>query len=105
MTVIGREHGANFVVTDNRHVDQKPQHARAEGERFAQALRSLDSPLVREVRGAIAANDARAAAEHLARAERALGKAVTKGVLHRNNTSRRISRLARAVTRLAAAGR
>ncbi len=58
--------------------------------------------LVREVRIAISARNADAAAKSLERASRALDKAVTKGVLHRNNAARKVSRLARAVTQLRA---
>jgi len=59
--------------------------------------------LVRDVRTAVAASDAKAAGETLARASRELDKAVTKRVLHRNSASRKISRLARAVRALAKA--
>jgi ribosomal protein S20 len=40
----------------------------------------------------------------LRRAARALDKAVSKGLLHRNNASRRVARLSRAVSKLKAAG-
>jgi small subunit ribosomal protein S20 len=67
-----------------------------------QALRTRLRHLVREVRTAIAGKDADAAAKTFARATRALDKAVTKGVLHRNSAARRVSRLARAVSAVAA---
>jgi small subunit ribosomal protein S20 len=44
--------------------------------------------------------DAAAAGNTLQEATRALSKAVGKGVLHRNNASRRISRLTSAVAQL-----
>ena len=44
--------------------------------------------------------DVTAAEDHLRRATRALDKAVTKGLIHRNNAARRVSRLARAVSNL-----
>lgn len=56
--------------------------------------------LVKKVRTAIDANDAGAAATALADAERALAAAASKGVLHKNNASRRIGRLASAVAAL-----
>jgi len=56
--------------------------------------------LVREVRTAIAGKDVEVASKQLGEAARALDKAVTKGVLHRNNAARRITRLARAVSEL-----
>lgn len=58
--------------------------------------------LVRDVRTAISAKNADFATTSLTNATRALDKAVTKGVLHRNNAARKIARLARAVTQLRA---
>ncbi len=65
-----------------------------------QAVRTQLKHLVRAVRAAIAARDSKQAADSLSRATRALDKAVTKGVLHRNTAARKISRLALAVHRL-----
>lgn len=48
---------------------------------------------VKRVREAIAANDAKAANEALPAALRALTRAAGKGVLHRNQASRKIGRL------------
>ncbi len=56
---------------------------------------------MRDVRTALSARDADAAGKSLARAARAIDKAVTKGVLHRNSASRKISRLAHALSQLA----
>ncbi|TMA47584.1 MAG: 30S ribosomal protein S20 [Deltaproteobacteria bacterium] len=69
-----------------------------------QAVRTHVKHLVRVVRAAIAARDAPQAADTLARAARALDKAVTKGVLHRNTAARKIARLAHAVHELGATG-
>ena len=66
-------------------------------------LRTRLRHLVRAVRQAIAGGDVAKAGETLAVATRALDKAVTKGVVHRNNASRKISRLSQAVTRVGAA--
>jgi small subunit ribosomal protein S20 len=52
---------------------------------------------VKKVREALEKGDAAGAKQALAAAERTLGKASSKGVLHRNAVSRRISRLAKAV--------
>ncbi|HET6439909.1 MAG TPA: 30S ribosomal protein S20 [Anaeromyxobacter sp.] len=52
---------------------------------------------VKKVREALARGDAAAAKAALPAAERALGMASSKGVLHRNAAARRISRLAKAV--------
>ncbi len=64
------------------------------------AIKTRLRHLVREVRSAIAARDAGAAGAGLGRAERALQKAVTKGVLHPNNAARKVARLAHAVGRI-----
>ena len=68
-----------------------------------QAVKTRLRHLVRAVRTAVASRDPAAAAQTLERASRELDKAVTKGVLHRNSASRKISRLARAVSALATA--
>ena len=65
-----------------------------------QAIRSRLRNLVRAVRAAVSAKDGAAASEGFARASRALDKAVTKGVLHRNSAARKVGRLAKAVQQL-----
>jgi small subunit ribosomal protein S20 len=67
------------------------------------ALRTELKHYVRAVRQAVAGNDSAAAEAGLRRATRALDKAVTKGLIHRNNAARRVSRLSRAVSQLTAA--
>jgi small subunit ribosomal protein S20 len=64
------------------------------------ALRTQLRHFVRAVRQAVASKDVTAAQETLRRATRALDKAVTKGLVHRNNAARRVSRLSRAVSQL-----
>jgi small subunit ribosomal protein S20 len=54
---------------------------------------------VKKVRDAVAKGDAAGAAQALKAAEKAIGKAGSKGVLHGNAASRKISRLARAVAK------
>lgn len=66
-----------------------------------QAVKTRVRHLIRSVRAAVGAGDAAAAQAGLADAARALDKAVSKGVIHRNGASRRVSRLTRAVTQLA----
>ena len=66
------------------------------------ALRTRLRHFVRAVRQAVTGKDAPAAEETLRRATRALDKAVTKGLIHRNNAARRVSRLSRAVSQLKA---
>jgi small subunit ribosomal protein S20 len=79
-----------------RHRQSLKRHARN------QAIRSRVRTFVKRVRESIDARDAGSAAELLRGATRALDKAVTKGVLHRNTAARKISRLTRAVRKLGA---
>lgn len=86
------------------HPSALKRHRQSEKRRLRnQAIKSRLRHLVRDVRSAISASDPDAAAKTLATASRALDKAVTKGVLHRNSASRKIARLARAVKQLPAA--
>ena len=57
---------------------------------------------VRKVEEAIASGDQAAAAEALKQAQPELMRAATKGVLHRNTASRKVSRLARRVKAISA---
>lgn len=83
------------------HPSALKRHRQSEKRRVRnQAIKSHLRHLVRDVRAALDGQDAANAAEHLGAAERALDKAASKGVLHRNSASRRISRLARAVSQL-----
>lgn len=56
---------------------------------------------VKKVRVAIEANDKAAASAALLAATSTIDKAVTKGVFHKNTASRKISRLAQAVNKMA----
>ncbi len=64
-------------------------------------LRSALRTAIRRVTSAVAHNDVPTAQAELPAAVRALGKATTKGIIHRNQASRRISRLTRKVAALA----
>jgi len=57
---------------------------------------------VKKVREALASGDGAGAKAALHAAEKALDRAASKGVLHKNAASRRISRLAHAVAKSAA---
>ncbi len=87
---------ANHASALKRH--RQSQKRRKRNHAIKTELRHL----VRTVRAAVGSKDAASAAASLARANRALDKAVTKGVLHRNNAARRIARLSRAVHQLGA---
>jgi small subunit ribosomal protein S20 len=63
---------------------------------------STTRTLVKRVRNAIASGDAAAAREALPAAVRALSVASSKGVIHSNQASRKISRLTLAVNKLEA---
>ncbi|MDE0205862.1 MAG: 30S ribosomal protein S20 [Candidatus Tectomicrobia bacterium] len=65
-------------------------------------LRSALRTTIRRVTSAVSRNDAAAAQAELPVAVRALGKASTKGIIHKNQAARRISRLTRKVAALAA---
>ncbi|WP_029089060.1 30S ribosomal protein S20 [Brevibacterium album] len=64
------------------------------------AVRSEVRSAIRTVRERIAAGDAEQAATALRHASRKLDKAVSKGVLHRNNAANRKSSLAKQVNAL-----
>lgn len=64
-------------------------------------LRSALRTTIRRVTSAVARNDVPTAQAELPLAVRALGKASTKGIIHKNQASRRISRLTRKVAALA----
>jgi small subunit ribosomal protein S20 len=76
------------------HKSAEKRHRQSEKRRASNhALRSRLRTLVKRVLTAVDRNDADAAQNELRVAARALDKAVTKGVVHRNNASRRLSRL------------
>ena len=52
----------------------------------------------KKIRAAVAAGDTALAATLMKEAERAMSKAANKGVIHRKNASRNISRLAKTVS-------
>ena len=83
------------------HPSALKRHRQSEKRRLRnRAVKTRLRHLVREVRAAVSSGDGAVATQRLATAVRALDKAVTKGVLHRNNAARRIARLARAVSAL-----
>lgn len=65
-------------------------------------VRSGVKGTVRKVREALAQGNAALAKEALHQASRAIDKAASKGVLHRNAAARKIARLSRAVALAAA---
>ena len=65
-----------------------------------QAVRSELHTAPRKLRALVEAGDKAAATEQLRVVSRKLDKAVSKGVLHRNNAANKKSRLAKAVNKL-----
>lgn len=64
-------------------------------------VKSKVKTLVKKVDAAIAASDKAAAAAALKDATIAIDKAAAKGIFHKNTAARKISRLAKAVNKLA----
>ena len=67
-----------------------------------QTIKSTIRTLIKKTRRAIETQDHGSASAQLKEVNRALGKAVTKGILKPNTASRWLSRLARSVSRIAA---
>lgn len=65
------------------------------------AIKSGVKTSIKKVTAAIAANDKTAATEALVAATATIDKAATKGVYHKNTASRKVSRLAQAVNKMA----
>ncbi len=86
------------------NTEQSKKRARQSDARYAvnKARRSRIRTFVRKVEEALASGDAGAAAEALKNAQPELARGVTKGVLHKNTVSRKISRLASRVKALSA---
>ncbi len=61
------------------------------------AIRSGVKTAIKKVESAVESGDKAAAAEALTAATAAIDKACTKGVYHKNNAARKVSRLAHAV--------
>jgi small subunit ribosomal protein S20 len=86
------------------NTSQSKKRARQSEARYDvnKARRSRIRTFVRKVEEAIASGDAAAAAEAFKNAQPELARGVTKGVLHKNTVSRKISRLASRVKALSA---
>ncbi|MCD7715042.1 MAG: 30S ribosomal protein S20 [Lachnospiraceae bacterium] len=62
------------------------------------AIKSSVKTAMKKVEAAVAANDKAAAEAALLAATSTIDKAATKGVYHKNNAARKVSRLAKAVS-------
>ncbi len=65
------------------------------------AIKSGVKTAVKKVNAAVAANDKEAAKSALLAATATIDKATSKGVFHKNTASRKVSRLAQAVNKMA----
>ncbi len=65
------------------------------------SIKSSVKTAIKKVYTAIEAKDAEAAKEALKNATVAIDKATTKGIYHKNNAARKVSRLAKAVNKIA----
>jgi small subunit ribosomal protein S20 len=88
---------ANTASAEKRNRQAQKRRARNVG------VRTGVKGAVKKVREALDKGDGAAAKTALAAAEKALDRAASKGVLHKNAASRRISRLAHAVAKGTAA--
>jgi small subunit ribosomal protein S20 len=86
------------------NTDQSKKRARQSEARYAvnKARRSRIRTYVRKVEEAIASGNSEAAAEAFKAAQPELARGVTKGIMHKNTVSRKISRLSARVRALAA---
>ena len=81
-----------------QHASALKRHRQSEKRRSRnKGLKTQLRHVARSVRSAVDEKDGKAAAETLATASRALAKAASKGVIHKNAASRKIARLSRAV--------
>ena len=78
----------------------KRNKTNAKAQARNKAYRSELKTYVRKVRTAVAAGDAEASTKALREASRKLDKAVSKGVIHKNQAANRKSKLARRVASL-----
>ncbi|HEY5543802.1 MAG TPA: 30S ribosomal protein S20 [Candidatus Binatia bacterium] len=67
-------------------------------------IKSKLRTLIKRARQAIDANNQETAASQIREVNKALGKAVSKGIIKSNTASRWLSRLARSASRMSAAG-
>jgi len=86
------------------NTEQSKKRARQSEARYAvnKARRSRIRTFVRKVEEAIASGNVDAAAAALKAAQPELARGVTKGVLHKNTASRKVSRLASRVKAMSA---
>lgn len=89
---------AKKKLPSGRHLSQIKRQRQNEKQATRNGLIRVDvRTAVKKVRKAVEGQDKDAASSALQAAARKLQKAVSKGILHRNNSARKISRLSKAV--------
>jgi small subunit ribosomal protein S20 len=89
-------------LPSGRHLSQiKRQRQNLKRAERNRGIRSEFRSFIKKVRLAVEQKNAKAAQEALMAAKSKIDKAVSKGVIHRNNASRKISRLSHLVSNLA----
>jgi small subunit ribosomal protein S20 len=88
------------IVANTRSAEKQNRQAQRHRVRNAHVMSTLRSS-VRKFREAAAAGDPDKTKQELASAVRQIAKAASKGVIHKGQASRRISRLTRAATHVA----
>ena len=84
-----------------QHASALKRHRQSEKRRIRnKAVKTKLRHIVRTVRASVEKRDGASATSSLAIATKALDKAATKGVIHRNTAARRVARLMRAVHHL-----
>ena len=86
---------ANIKSAKKRVLVSKTRNARNK------SIKSSVKTAMKKVEAAVAAKDKEAAAAALLEATATIDKAASKGVYHKNNASRKVSRLAKAVNSIA----
>ena len=84
-----------------RHSSQIKRHKQSQKKAIRNVtIRSEVRTFIKKVRSAVEKKDMATAKEALVEAIRMIDRAVTKGILHSNNRSRKISRLSKLVATL-----
>jgi small subunit ribosomal protein S20 len=87
-------------VANTRSAEKQNRQAQKHRIRNAHVMSTVRTS-VRKVREAVASGDAQKSKDELAAAVRQIAKAASKGVIHKGQAARRISRLTKAATQVA----
>ena len=87
-------------MANTRSAEKQNRQARKHRARNTHVMSTVRTS-VRKVREAVAAGDAQKSKDELSAAVRQIAKAASKGVIHKGQAARRISRLTKAATQVA----